>query len=96
MKYDGYQHRLGLMVYQFFNMKTYGSGTKNENISHKELAEWYKPIITKCKKRKVHSPFIDNIWGTDLADMQLINLIKDLNFYCAILTFLANPHGLFL
>ena len=22
--------------------------------------------------RKVHSPFIDNIWGADLADMQLI------------------------
>ena len=23
--------------------------------------------------KKVHSPFIDNIWGADLADMQLIN-----------------------
>ena len=25
------------------------------------------------KKIKLHSPFIDNIWGTDLADMQLIS-----------------------
>ena len=24
-------------------------------------------------KRKVHSPFIDNIWGADLVDMQLIS-----------------------
>ena len=40
----------------------------------KELAEeWHKPIIRKSNKRKVHSPFIDNIWGTDLADMQLIS-----------------------
>ena len=28
-------------------------------------------MIRKFEKRKVHSPFIDNIWGTDLAGMQL-------------------------
>ena len=50
-----------------------GRGIKNENISNKELAEeLHKPIIRKFKKRKVHSTFIDNIWGADLADMQLI------------------------
>ena len=32
-----------------------------------------KPIIGKINKRKVHSPFINNIWGTDLADMELIS-----------------------
>ena len=25
------------------------------------------------KKRKVYSSFIDNIWGVDLADMQLMS-----------------------
>ena len=46
---------------------------KNENISNEELAEdLHKPIITKFRKRKVHSSFIDNIWEADLADMQLI------------------------
>ena len=41
---------------------------KNENISNKELAEELnKPITTKLEKRKVHSPFIDNIWD-DLVD----------------------------
>ena len=32
-----------------------------------------KSIIRKFKKGKVHSPFIHNIWGADLADMQLIS-----------------------
>ena len=32
----------------------------------------HKPIIRKLRKREVHSSFIDNIWGADLADMQLI------------------------
>ena len=48
--------------------KTLGSGIKNENISNKELAEeLHKQIIRKFKKRKVHSPFVNNIWGADLA-----------------------------
>ena len=43
-------------------------------ISNKELAnELHKPIIRKFEKRKVRSPFIDNIWGADLAVMQLIS-----------------------
>ena len=41
---------------------------------HKTLAEdLHKPIIKKLEKRKLHSSFIDNIWGGDLGDMQLIN-----------------------
>ena len=35
--------------------------------------ESHKPIIRKSKKRKVCSGFRDNIWGADLADMQLIS-----------------------
>ena len=34
--------------------------------------ELHKPIIKKFKK-KVYSAFKDNIWGADLADMQLIS-----------------------
>ena len=45
--------------------------------SNKELAEeLQKPIIRKFEKRKAHSPFIDNIWGADLADMQLISKLN--------------------
>ena len=35
-KYDGYQRGLALMVYKFFDKKTFGGTVKNENISNKE------------------------------------------------------------
>ena len=73
-KYDRYQRGLASMVYKFFDKKTSGSGMKNENMFNKELAEeLHKPVTRTFKKRKVHSSFIDNIWGADLADMQLIS-----------------------
>ena len=61
-KYDGYQHALASIVYTFFDKKTSGGIVKNENIANKELAqELHKSIIKRFRKRKVHSPFIDNI-----------------------------------
>ena len=59
-------------------------------ILKKGLAEeLHKPIIRKFSKRMVHSPFIDNIWGADLTDMQLISkLNKGICFLlCVIETF---------
>ena len=42
------------------------------DLAMRELAEdLHKSIIRKFKKRKVHSPFVDNIWGAYLAGMQL-------------------------
>ena len=62
------------MVYKFVDKKTSGATVINENISNKELAEeLHKPITRKFDNRKAHSPFIDIIWGVDLADMQLIS-----------------------
>ena len=59
---------------QWFIKKTSGGTVRNEIISNKELAEkLHKPVIRKFEKRKVHSPCIDNIWGTDLADTKLIS-----------------------
>ena len=86
------------MVYKFFDKKSSGGGIKNENISNKELAEQlHKPIIRNFNKRKVHSPFIDNIWGADLADIQLISKFsKRLSFCCVLLVFVLNMLGLFL
>ena len=37
------------------------------------VEELHKPIIRKFKERKVYLLFKDNIWGADLADMQLIS-----------------------
>ena len=77
-KYDGYQRGLGSMVYKFFDKKSKGSGVKHVNTKlapqNQQLAEeLHKPIIRKFEKRKVHAAFKDNIWGADLADMQLLS-----------------------
>ena len=62
------------MVYKFFNKKAFGDAVKSKIMSNKELAEeLHKPIIRKFEKRKIYSSFIDNIWGADLNDMQLLS-----------------------
>ena len=38
--------------------------------------ELHKPISRKLKKTTVYSRSKDNIWGTDLADMQFISKFK--------------------
>ena len=62
------------MVCKCFDKKTSSSGIENENIPNKHLLEeLHKSIIRKFNKRKILSLFIDNIWGADYADMQLIS-----------------------
>ena len=98
-KYDGYQRGLASMVYKVFDKKSSGSGVNiHANNEHSlDLAEEiHKPIIRKFKKRTVYSGFKDNIWGGDLADMQLISKCNDLDFYCVLLIFLVNMLELFL
>ena len=61
------------MIYKFFDSKVSGSGAKL-TLQNEQLAkEPHKPIIRKAEKRKVYSTFKDNIWGADLADMQLLS-----------------------
>ena len=69
-KYDGYQHGVASMVWKCFDKKTSCSGI----IQNQELAkESRKPITRKFEKQKVYSSHEDNIWGADLADIQLKN-----------------------
>ena len=68
-KYDSYQRTLASMVYKIFDKNSKGSGLENKQLAD----ELHKPIIKKFKRRKVYSSFKDNIWGVDLADMQLIS-----------------------
>ena len=58
----------------FLIKKSKGSGINVPLESNEELAkELHKPIIRKLEKRTVYLGFKDNIWGADLADMQLIS-----------------------
>ena len=97
-KYDKYEHRLASMVYMSFDKKKLEIKKTVKIAPNKEFTkELQKPSNNKFEKRKVHTSFIDNIWGTDLADMQLLShLIKELGFYCVLLIFLVNMLGLFL
>ena len=69
------------MVYKLFDKKTSGSGASKTSranemskVSNVKLAdELHKPVIKKFSKRKVYSSFKGNIWGVDLADMQLLS-----------------------
>ena len=74
--YDGYYRGLASMVDKFFDKKSTGSGV-NIHANNERLLDLakvlHKPIIRKFKKRAVYSGFKDNIWGADLADMQLIS-----------------------
>ena len=58
------------MVYKFFDSKVSGSGAKLMRENEQLANELHKPII---RKFKVYSTFKDNIWGVDLADMQLLS-----------------------
>ena len=72
-RYDEYQRGLSSIVYKFCDKKTAGGGVKNEIMQNKELAkELHKPIIRKFEKWKVHSSFIDNIWGANLAGIKIL------------------------
>ena len=100
-KYDGYQRGLASMVYKFFDKKSKGSGAKHVNTKltpqNQQLAEeLHKPITKKFEKRKVHAAFKDNIWGADLADMQLLSRYhKGIRFLLCVIDILVNILGLF-
>ena len=42
--------------------------------------EIHKPSIKTFKRRKVYSSFKDNIWGVDLADIQLRRFNRGIRF----------------
>ena len=97
--YDGYERGLASMVYKFLGKMSAGSGVANNEIKQNlQLAEeLHKPIIRNFKKRTVYSGFKDNIWGADLADMQLVSkLNKGFEFLLCVIDILVNMLGFFL
>ena len=80
---------LASMVYNFFDKKSTSlldkpvagsrvniDANKSAFDNEKLVEKLHKPSIRKFEKRTVYSGFKDNIWGADLADMQLINKFK--------------------
>ena len=76
-KYDGYERGVASMLYKFFDKKSGGSGFKST-----QNQQLHKLIIRKFKRCKIYTSFKYNIWGADLADMQLlIKYKKDLDLH---------------
>ena len=84
------------MIYNFFDKKYSSLANKSaassgiKNMPNEKLAQQsHKPVFKKFEKRNVHSSFLDNIRGADLADMQLISKFKKgVRFLlCAIYTY---------
>ena len=73
------------MVYKFFDKKTSECAIKSKQ--NQQLAEeLHKPIVRISKKIKVYSSFKGNIWGADLADMELIRKFnKGLRFLLCVI-----------
>ena len=97
-KYDVCQRGLASLVYKIFDSKvaspdkkSVGSGAKHVNTKlapqNEQLGEeLHKPIIRKFEKRMVHAAFKDNIWGADLANMQLLSKYnKEVRFLLCII-----------
>ena len=72
-KCDDYQRGLASMVCKFFDKKSEGGGIDHNKENIQLVDDLHKPIIRKFEKRKLHSSFRDDIWGVDLADMQLLS-----------------------
>ena len=74
-KYDRYQRGLALMVYKFFikKLQVVPLCLQINLLLKMKICQSYLKNYRKLKKGKVHSFFIDNTWGADLADMQLIS-----------------------
>ena len=68
------KEELLLWFIHFFDKNSTVSGVNIPLEFNEQLVkELHKSIIKKLKKRIVYSGFNDNIWGTYLADMQLIS-----------------------
>ena len=100
-KYDGYQRGLASMFHKCLCKKSkYGGVTtlanqlpfKNQITQNQQLAkELHKPIIRKFKNIAVCSTFKENIWGADLADMQLISKFnKGIRFSLCVIDIYSN------
>ena len=69
LKSDGYQRSLASMIFKSFDKNTSVSSIQIRNMPDQKLAEeLHKGIIRQFEKRKIYSPFINNILSADLAD----------------------------
>ena len=63
-------------------VETSGSAVKSKIRYNQKLSEeLHKPINNKFEKRKVHSSFIDHIWGAELAVRKSISKLNKIIWF---------------
>ena len=80
-KYDGYQRGLASIAYWFFDKNSSVSNTsggavicaRSGTLITRDEYAVLQNLYAKLEKRKVFSSLKDDIWSTDVADMQLIS-----------------------
>ena len=71
----GIKRGLASMVYKFFDKKSQKVVVLiyRWSLMKSQLKNYTNQLLENLKKRIVYSRFKDNIWGADLADIQLIS-----------------------
>ena len=72
-KVDGYQRGFASMVYKVFDKKLLVVVLKVKIFLIKNYQKNYTDQLLETLIKKVLSPFIDNIWGADLRNTELIS-----------------------
>ena len=74
------------MVYKLLDKTDLLEQSKKKLSLIKNWKRLHKSIIKNFEKTKLHSLFMDNIWGADLADMQLISKFnKEIRFLLCVI-----------
>ena len=74
--YGSYER--GLASAMFFNKKSSGSGAKS--MLNQQIADELHKAIRKFKRVKDYFLFKNNLWGADLADVELISKELDSHY----------------
>ena len=90
--YGSYERGLASAISKLFNKKSSGSGDKS--MLNQQIAVELHKAIRKFKRVKDYFLFKNNLWGADLADVELISKELDSHYVCLI--FLVNMHGVFI
>ena len=64
-----------MLFINLFNKKCSGETIKNQNKT-RISRRIRQPVIRKSKKKKAHSLSVDNTWGANLGDIQLISKLN--------------------
>ena len=89
--YGSYERGLASAISKLFNKKSSGSGDKS--MLNQQIAVELHKAIRKFKRVKDYFLFENNLWGADLADVEIIS--KELDSHYVWLIFLVNMHGFF-